>query len=925
MTEESEKIPDKSETTLSSKATNGDKNLFHALVASVFFAMLAAYIQFNIIPYGVHTLALSPALAACLAFLSALGLGIGKLLSDRLSGRDIEFGIIPVGAFLLTAALTTLNFLPPKLLLAAPVIILAGAGGGLFMAPIDCYIQRRARSDAAAASLAVRAGLAGALLGGGLVLLNYAIGGTAGHGFAAMGLVALGLTAASFVLLLDFLLRFIALALTRLFYNIRVTGLENVPLEGPALLVCNHISYADALILIATQRRRLRFLMTRDVYEGWDLATPIFRILGCIPIEMKDPPKKIVASLQAVRNAMDDGFIAVIFAEGSLTRTGMLREFRKGFTKIMENSGHPIIPVYIGGAWGTIASYYHGSFIKRWKGLSRPKISVIFGAPLPATSSAGTVRQEVMELSCEYFNGRKFSRRGLGHELIRTARGNWDLPIVTDSAGNELTYGRLLIGALEFAPLIKERTKGLENVGLFLPPSADGALANLAVTLAGKVPVNLDYSATATNFGSAIAQCGIQTIITSRSFLEKPGLQPLPENSALYMEDLAAKTKGTVSTLKARMAPASWLTGEHCPGADETAVILFSSGSTGAPKGVMLSHHNILSNIESLRIILGLTEKDTLCSAIPLSHPLGCTAALWYPILCGVPVSYHSNPLNAGTIARRVREREATVLFATPALLRLYIRKAKKEDFASLRYVLVGAEKLQPSLATAFENKFGLRPLEGYGSAELAPVAALSVPHADKGKEMQTGWKEGSVGLPLPGVAMKVVDPVTREPKPDGGEGLLLVKGPNVMKGYLNRPDLTAKVLKDGWYRTDDLASVDEEGFVTIEDHFSRFTRIGGEMVPHLAVEEALQAGLGLTKRIVAVASVPDAKGGEKLAVLYAAGEAGRLRAIIAASSLPPSWRPQDEDYYKVDRIPRTGGKLDLKTINLKALELASR
>ena len=462
-------------------------------------------------------------------------------------------------------------------------------------------------------------------------------------------------------------------------------------------------------------------------------------------------------------------------------------------------------------------------------------------------------------------------------------------------------------------------------MGLLLPPSAGGALANLAVSLAGRVPVNLERSGAGEAFAPAIAQCAIRTIITSRACPEKPGLPPIPEGSALYIEDLAAKPAGLLSALKARMAPAGWLIPELGPDAGETAAVFFTSGATGAPKGVMLSHHNILSNIGSLRIVFGLTEKDRLFSALPLSHPLGWTAGLWFPLLCGMPVSYHSSPLDAGTIARMVREHGATVFFATPPLLRLYLRKAKKEDFAGLRCVIAGAERLDPALAAEFEKKFGLRPLEGYGSAELSPVAALSVPHADKDSEFQLGWKEGSVGLPLPGVAMKVVDPATLAHLPAGTEGLLLVKGPNVMKGYLNRPDLTADVIKDGWYLTDDAARIDEEGFVTIEDRFLRFTRIGGELVPHLAIEEALQAGLGLAKRVVAAASVPDGKGGEKPAVLYAAGEASRLRSIMAASTLPPAWRPLDEDYFKVDRIPLIGGKLDLKAISQKARELSSR
>ena len=941
MTDGPKKIPEQS-----------GKDLFHAIIASACFSALAAFLQFNLIPYGVDTLSLSPALAASLAFLSAIGIGIGKFLSDRLSGRDIEFGTVPIGALLLTVALISLNFLPHELSSAVPAILLAGAGGGLFMAPIDSYIQRSARPSLLAqdtkiidlppaekrsdhgqnggvcvnapTALASRAGIAGALLGGGLVLLNYALGFTAGQGFAAMGLVALALTAVSLRLLPDFLLRFAVLALTRLFYRIRVIGAGNVPLEGPALLICNHISYADAIILMATQRRRLRFLITREAYEGWALA-PAFRLLGCIPIEMTDPPKKIAAALQAARKAMNDGFMVVVFAEGALTRTGMLREFRKGFTRIMKNSGHPVIPVYIGGVWGTITSYHRGSFVKRWKGSFRNEVSVIFGEPLPATVSAGEARLAVMELSCLYFDAHKLSRRSLGHELIKAARENWDMPMIWDSAGDKLTFGGLLIGALEFAASIKERTERGENVGILLPPSAGGTLANLAVTLAGRTPVNLDRSAAAENFSSAIARCAVRTIITSRALPVKPGLPPMPEGSALYLEDLAAKPAGLFSALQARMAPARWLIPPLDQGAEETAAVFFTSGSTGAPKGVMLSHHNILSNIRSLRIVFGLEENDSLFSALPLSHPLGCTAGLWFPLLCGTPVSYHSSPLDAGTIAQLIRERGATVFFATPALLRLYLRKAKKEDFARLRYVITGAEKLKYSLVSDFEKKFGLRPLEGYGSAELSPVAALSVPHADKDKEFQLGWKEGSVGLPLPGVAMKVVDPATRAPLPAGKEGLLMVKGPNVMKGYLDGPELTAEVIKDGWYLTDDVARIDEEGFLTIEDRFSRFTRLGEELVPHQAVEEALQAGLGLAKRVVAAASVPDGKGGEKMAVLYSAGEASRLRSILAESTLPPAWRPLDEDYFKIDRIPLIGGKLNLKAIGQKARELSSR
>ena len=529
-----------------------------------------------------------------------------------------------------------------------------------------------------------------------------------------------------------------------------------------------------------------------------------------------------------------------------------------------------------------------------------------------------------MELSCDYFNGRKYARSSLGREFVHAARANWDRVIVSDSSGVQLTYGALLIGALELAGVIKAKTQSYgENVGLLLPPSAACALANLAVTLAGKIPVNLNYALSRETLRAALAPCGIKTIITSRFFQEKAGAAA--EGALVYLEDLIPapeKGPGCFSGVKARMSPVSAILEEKNFNPDDTAAVMFSSGSTGTPKGVMLSHHNILSNIESLRIVFPPGKKERLCSALPFFHSFGYAASFWYPLLSGVPVIYHNNPLDSGIVARLVRERGATMLFATPALLRLYLRKAQKADFATLKYVIVGAEKLKAALAEEFTEKFGIRPLEGYGSAELSPVAALSVPHADKDKTFQTGWKEGSAGLPLPGVAMKVVDLKTDGPLPPGTEGHLLVKGPNVMKGYLNRPGLASEVLRDGWYRTGDMARVDEEGFVTITDRLSRFTEIGGALVPHLAVEEALQAGLGLSKRVVFVCSPA---GSGRLVVLYTggAGEADKLRSIISESSLPDFWKPRPDSYYKIDSIPLTGGRLDLQALQRKALEIA--
>lgn len=626
-------------------------------------------------------------------------------------------------------------------------------------------------------------------------------------------------------LALDGALRLAVFAVTRLFYRMEVSGLGNLP-DGPALLVSNHISYVDALLLIAAQRRRIHFLMTREIYEGWFLLTPVFRAMGCIPIEMTDPPKKIIESLRRARAWMDEGGLVCIFAEGTLTRIGMLREFRKGFTKIVKNSSYPIIPVYIGGAWGTITSHYHGEFVMKWRGWPRDSVSVLFGKPLPASLEPAEVRLAVMELSCDYFESRKAGRGGLAGEFIRTARRNWDRAAVSDNSGRKLTYGDCLKGALALGRPLKEKTAGQLNVGVLLPLSAGGALANLAVVLAGKVPVNLNCALSKKALAAAIGQCGIKTIITSRGFLRSGDIS-LPAASALYLEDQPLSA-GALASLKARFAPAALLDVRKAePGA--TAAVVFTSGSSGPAKAVMLSHRNILSGVEALRILFDLGGKDGICSAIPLFHPMGCAASLWYPLLGGVPAFYHSSPLEVRAIARLTRESGATVLLTTPALLKLYVRKTRKEDLAHLRLVIAGGRKMPPALADLFEDKFGLRPLETYGSAEASPAAALSVPHFAKAPNFQSGWKEGSAGLPLPGLAMKVADPLTGELLPAGQEGELLIKGPAVMKGYLDRPELTALAMRGGWYHTGDAASVDEEGFVSVS---GRLKTRAGKKIP---------------------------------------------------------------------------------------------
>lgn len=914
------------------------RHLMLAITGLAYFMAIGAFAQLNLIGYGIQRLGLTEARSGYLFLAAAIGIGGGSLLAARLSGRNVEFGIVPIGAAGLTIAPLLLHAAPNELYTCLVIIALFGLSAGLFSLPLQTFIQFRADSTRRGEVLAASTFISwmGILLASGLTFAFSTIGLSAAQGFSLIGATTLILTIITLRILPDFLLRFIALVTMQIFYRIRIIGGENVPTEGPALLVPNHVTWVDALLLVATNQRRIRFVMDRQIYN-----TPILRglckLMGVIPVSATDGKKELLEFIRSARAALDEGYMVCIFAEGALTRTGMLREFRGGFERIVRDSGYPVIPVYIGGAWGSILSYAHGRLLARPPALAPYHVSILFGAPMPATSTAVEVRQAVMELSCAYFDSRKERRKPLAEYFIRSARENWSRRAIADTSGKALSYGRTLAGALALAGKLEPLLGGVKtkageaclaptgHVGVLLPTSVGGALVNLALSLMGRIPVNLNFTASEGAIRSAIDQCGISTVITSRAFYEKLPSLPVLEGS-IFLEDILPDISGAdklTAFLRARLMPARFLCSREGFDADRVATVIFSSGSTGEPKGVMLTHHNIMSNIEALRMVFRVSLEDNICSALPFFHSLGFTATLWFPLVSGFSAAYHTNPMEGEKIAQMVREHRSTLLLATPTFLLAYLRRAKREDFATLRHVMTGAEKLKPRVADAFQEKFGIRPLEGYGATELSPVISLNVPNVEINGVHQQGAKEGSVGHPIPGVAIRVVDPESGAPLKASEPGLILVKGPNVMLGYLGKPEKTAEVVRDGWYVTGDIGIMDEDGFVRISDRISRFSKIGGEMVPHGAVEDELHERLGQS-HVLAVTAVPDEKKGEKLVVIFVNGttDADTLHCLMAESSLPNLWKPNRDCYVEVESLPILGtGKLDLKRLKELALE----
>jgi acyl-[acyl-carrier-protein]-phospholipid O-acyltransferase/long-chain-fatty-acid--[acyl-carrier-protein] ligase len=466
-------------------------------------------------------------------------------------------------------------------------------------------------------------------------------------------------------------------------------------------------------------------------------------------------------------------------------------------------------------------------------------------------------------------------------------------------------------------------------VGIMLPASVGGVLANLATLMAGKVPVNLNFTAGADALDVAYRECGIRTVLTSKVFLSKAKLETPP--GAVFLEDVMKEITGLERLgmlLAGLLLPAALLARIFIPGdrdPDGLATVIFSSGSTGVPKGVMLSHRNIGANVDDVLRILPLGVDDRIMGVLPLFHSFGFTGTIWLALLPGMSAVYHPNPLDAATIGEMVQKHKATMLLSTPSFCLGYARKIPPEQFASLRYSVVGAEKLREPVALAFREKFGVDLLEGYGCTEMAPVVACNRPAVGPGGVRQPGIRPGSVGLPIPGVKAQVVDQHTGEGPLVDREGLLLVHGPNMMVGYLDQPERTSEVMRDGWYVTGDIARIDADGFIHITDRLSRFSKIGGEMVPHLKIEDAINDILG--EVCCAVTAVPDDTRGERLVAFYTRRDVApeALWDQLGDTELPKLWLPRRDNLVPIDEIPALGtGKTDLRRLKEMALALGA-
>jgi acyl-[acyl-carrier-protein]-phospholipid O-acyltransferase/long-chain-fatty-acid--[acyl-carrier-protein] ligase len=724
--------------------------------------------------------------------------------------------------------------------------------------------------------------------------------------------------------------------LLKLCYRTKVRGLENLPREGGAVLAFNHCSWLDGVTILSLQPFKARTIawsgnFTNPIMKWWAGFSGVILISG--------GPKSIRRGLEEAKKALESGHYVAIFPEGGISQTGQIRSTKPGLMKILEGLDDvPVVPCHIDEMWGSIFSYKNGKVLNHLPTSMRRPLSMHIGQPIYPKSKFD-IFQAMQRLSTESVDHRVGRFVSAPEQLIKKCKQAKFRIKICDSTGQSEKGGTLITKALVLRRLLKKHVLGSDekNVGVLIPPSNGGAIVNFALALDRRVAVNLNYSLSQELINQCIKLAGITHVLTSRKVMEKFDFEL--EAEVVYLEDFKEKVTvvdKVISAFQSYAVPASLLSsmlGLKKIKADDLLTIIFTSGSTGVPKGVMLSHQNIVSNMRAVDQAAGFAPTDTMIGILPFFHSFGYTATLWAGAACDMRVAYHFSPLDAKQVGKLARRYEGTILVATPTFLRSYMKRCSEDDFKHLDIVVAGAERLPPELCDAFEKKFGVIPVEGYGATELSPITAVNIPPSRQYDKFQVDDKIGTVGRPVWNVSAKVTDLDTGQELSCGEPGMLWIKGPNVMLGYLGREDLTQEVVVDGWYKTGDVAEIDEDGFIKITGRMSRFSKIGGEMVPHIKIEEILTRLCDETPEDdtdndqpnVAVTAVPDAKKGERLIVLHTKIPRSTDELIngLKEEGLPNIFVPSADSFKQVESLPQLGsGKLDLKGLKQMALDL---
>jgi acyl-[acyl-carrier-protein]-phospholipid O-acyltransferase / long-chain-fatty-acid--[acyl-carrier-protein] ligase len=868
-----------------------------------------------------------------------IGLTIGSFIAAKVSENFIETGLIPLGVLGASFSILLIPFTVNPIVLAI-LFGLVGLFGGLLLVPLNALLQFNTRPNTSGRIIAVSNMVQTIVLAVFLLvhaLLLYYTEMTPHQLFMGLGLIFLvGFTWSIYNMPQALLRSLLKLVFSR--YKMHVLGVENIPNDGPVLLVGNHHSFIDWAILQMASPRPLRIASNKDHFEKWYLRA-ILKRLGMIRISSRDP----LPALKQINEALLNGEAVVIFPTGEVSKAPHIVPFTLDFSDAVKNTNAIIVPFYIQGMWGSRYSYSGSDMYD----VTTPRaVTMAFGKPIPADTPANEIRTIVRNVSIDAWAYGISFRKPIAASWLRTCKKVVRSgPSIYNPDGGHLSGYKLLCAVLAFSRQLKKIVGKEQNVGIMLPPSPAGIIVNMALWMLGKTNVNLNYTSAPDIVANCVRQADIKTVITSSLFIEKLknrgndySTMGGAECNVVFAENIQSQiSKGSLLyyLVLGFILPTfviEFLFMKRVQ-LNDIATIMFSSGSEGTPKGVMLSHSNLIGNIQQTSCILNVCRGDVMLCELPLFHSFGLTVTTLLNLIEGCPVVTIADPTDIKTMARACAEFRVTAFVGTPTFLRAFVvnRLVHPMVFKYLRIIIAGAESLRPELQEAFRMKFGKDIFEGYGCTETTPVASVNTENMllNDFLTMQINNKPGSVGMALPGTRFRIVDPDTNEELPVGEAGMILIGGCQVMTGYLKDPERTAQALIeiDGkrWYRTGDKGYLDEDGFLTIVDRYSRFAKIGGEMVSLGAVEMRIQDTQVLKGFDYAVTSIKDAVKGERLVLLFE-GEKDPATILqeLRQSGIPPLMIPSQA--FVVEHLPKLGtGKMNLKLVKEIAISLTQR
>ena len=990
--------------------------LFLAAIGSAYYWGLGNLAQTNIQNFAVPEIAgKDQTNMSYLLGLLVLGIGVGCFIAGFLTKNGkADLRYIPgfaLGIALFAVALSftpagiggtsadfdslgNVNFLlSPAYIYAAAVLFSLGIFAGMYDVLLMTFLQQRGepkhlgRIIGGSNFLSFSFMLAASGIFGLLTIPLFRLGFSPRGVWLAAGLATICVAAITlFFVKLRTSFRWLTLMIVRLFYRVEVHGLENIPKDRGVLLIGNHVSYLDGVLMFLFTslgnhpeteknqdrnpepdengmipleklrgRRYPRFIFWAEFLKS-PLLNALSKIYRGIPVQPGS--RSALRSMKEARDSMKNGEVVCIFPEGGITRNGCIMPFQTGVLHMLKEIPEtPIVPFHIGGLWGSIFSFKNDKFFWKipqrfswsmlWNLQFRRRVVITFGEPFPVPKDRYALRQPVMRLQHDYVkehdmvtgvatdNFRQEQIPILG--FVKWTRKRGKTLQLADSTGAELSGYKTLISAIALKRLFRRevygKNKDEQNIGLLVPPSVPAAVANAAITLDRKTVVNLNYTVSSEVMNICIRKADIKHVITSRRVMERMNFNL--ECDVVYLEDLRKKITAWDKIVAAFMTFCLplWLLyrvlGLHKINPDDTMTLIFTSGSTGIPKGVMLTHKNIGGDIVAYSDLLHINHKDSALGILPFFHSFGYTTILWTVLARGLGGYYHYTPLEPRPIIALCRKYRPTIFGGTPTFMRLYARHLTPDDIKSVQVLIAGGERCPQALHDEYRERFGLRINQGYGITECSPVISANMPNLRKFNGMEPDQKDASIGFPLPGVSTKILDLDTGKECGVGQIGMLWVHGIIVMKGYYNELEKTAEAIQNGWYCTGDLVYTDEDGFMYIAGRLSRFSKLGGEMVPHEGLEESLNQILensAAEEPKICVTSVTDEKKGEKLVVLYTTlndKTPEELNRKLLEQDYPPLWIPSVDAYCQTNAIPLLGtGKLDLYGIKKKAEEI---